>query len=220
MNAAIGIMAKAPVAGEVKTRLCPPLTPDEARDAAADMLADVAATVGMVDATLWCVHTGDPALLRAHLPVGTALLAQRGERLGERLSAAQEDLHAHGYDRVLLVGGDCPTLDRRDLAAALALLDDHDVVIGPAVDGGYTAIGSRRPCPSLFDVQMSTERVLTETVALARAGGLSVARIAVRADLDTAEDLVSALAAGWLHHAPRTAAVARRVRAAAAPSDR
>ncbi len=215
MSAAIGIMAKAPVLGEVKTRLCPPLTPAEARDAAVAMLTDCATTIETLDATLCCVHTGDPALLRVHLPAGTALLPQRGTGLGERLAAAQADLHARGHDRVLLIGGDCPTLDRAHLAAALALLDDHDVVLAPAVDGGYTAIGSRRPDAALFAVQMSTDRVLEETLAAARAASRSVAVTAVRGDLDTADDLVAALEAGWLDHAPHTATVARRIRAVA-----
>lgn len=220
MTAAIGVMAKAPVAGEVKTRLCPPLTPQQAREAAVAMLADSAQTVAAVDAAAWCVHTGDPALLRAHLPAGTALLAQRGAGLAERLAAAQADLHARGHDRVLLIGGDCPTLDRDDLVAALAVLDDHDVVLAPAVDGGYTAVGTRRPCAALFAVEMSTDRVLDETVARARAAGLSVGVTAVRGDLDTAEDLVAALDAGWLRHAPRTAAWARRVRAGTSTAGR
>jgi len=208
MRSAIGLMAKAPVVGGVKTRLCPPMRPDQARDAAVAMLQDAAEQARATGADVWCVHTGDPALLTPHLPPGTSLLLQRGEGLAERLAAAQRDLHAAGYDRVLLVGGDCPTVDTTYLAAGLDALADHGVVIGPAADGGYTLIASTRPTPSLFTITMSTDRVLDDTIARAEGAGLRVHLLGPRGDLDTVEDLLLALDAGWLAGAPRTARLA------------
>ncbi len=211
MRSAIGLMAKAPIAGQVKTRLCPPLQPEAARQAAIGMLHDAAEQARATGADLWCVHTGDPALLAPHLPEGAALLSQRGEGLAERLAAAQQDLHAAGYDRVLLVGGDCPTADAAYLSTGLASLTHHDVVLGPSVDGGYTLVGSSRPTPTLFDVTMSTTRVLQHTVARAERDGMTIHLLDRRGDLDTVDDLIGALDSGWLATAPLTAALAAQL---------
>ena len=151
MRAAIGLMAKAPIDGQVRTRLCPPLEPHEACAAAMSMLRDGADAQGAIGADPWCVHT----------------------------------------------------LDTDYLAAAIAALVDHEVVLGPAVDGGYSLIGSSRPTPTLFAVTMSTDAVLEDTIARA-AAGLRVRLLAERGDLDTLQDLVIAMDAGWLAHAPRT----------------
>lgn len=208
MRSAIGLMAKAPVVGQVKTRLCPPMSPGQALAAAVAMLRDAAEQADATGADVWCVHTGHPSLVAPHLPPETSLLRQRGDGLAERLAAAQHDLHAAGYDRVLLVGGDCPTVDTSYLMGALEALSDHAVVLGPAADGGYTLIASTKPTPALFAVTMSTTGVLEDTVARAEAEGLGIHLLEARGDLDTVEDLLLALRSGWLAAAPRTAAVA------------
>jgi uncharacterized protein len=208
----VGIMAKAPLAGAVKTRLCPPLTAEEARDAAVAMLRDCADATSRTTADLWCVHTGAAGDLAPHLPAGSCLLLQRGDGLAERLAAAQDDLHGEGYHGVILVGADCPTLDADYLRDAVRALDDHEVVLGPATDGGYTLIGSRQPTPELFEVRMSTSQVLQETVARAHEAGHTPHLLAPRSDLDTVGDVLDALEAGWLDQAPRTRALADRLR--------
>jgi uncharacterized protein len=205
--AAIGLICKTPAAGAVKTRLCPPLAGEQAAMVAAAMLADTAANAAATGHDLWCVYAGDPDGLPALLPGGARLLAQRGDNLARRLAAAQTDLHGRGYERVLLLGGDCPTVEPAYLAEAVAALRDHDVVLGPAVDGGYTLIGTRRAEPALFDVEMSTPHVLSETLSRAAAVGLRAWSLAPRRDLDTADDIAAALAEGQLDAAPRTAAL-------------
>ncbi len=212
MTAAIGLMAKAPVPGEVKTRLCPPLDPAEACEAAVGMLRDCVDTVSVTDAVVWCVHTGRQDQLAPHLPTGTRFLRQRGQGLAERLAAAQQDLHDHGYDGVVLVGADCPTLDAAYLREAVSALRGSTVVLGPSTDGGYNLIGSGRPIPSLFEVRMSTGDVLDETVARAQAAGLTTRLLTPRTDLDTVDDVLAARHAGWLEHAPRTRELAERLR--------
>jgi uncharacterized protein len=200
VRAAIGLVAKAPVAGKVKTRLCPPCTPEEAAEIATALLLDTAASAAATGHDVWCVHLGDPAGQER---------AQRGADLGERLAGAQADLHGRGYDRVVLLGADCPTVEPALLAAAVAALDGADVVLGPARDVGYTLIGTAVPRPEvLVDVEMSTPRVLADTLARAEAAALRVALVAERHDLDTVADLAAALAAGQLDHAPRTRAAA------------
>jgi glycosyltransferase A (GT-A) superfamily protein (DUF2064 family) len=155
------------------------------------------------------VHAGAPTALRALLAGDVGMVAQRGAGLAERLAAAQADLHAAGYGRVLLIGADCPTLDAAYLRDAAGLLDRAEVVLGPACDGGYTLIGSRAPEPGLFEVTMSTPRVLRDTQARARALGRSTALLDPRHDLDVIADFAAALAAGQLDHAPRARRWAR-----------
>lgn len=206
MSTVLALIAKAPVAGEVKTRLCPPLTPDQAARVAAALLLDVAAAAGRTGHEVWCVHAGPPASLARLLP-GVPLLAQRGDGLAQRLANAQGDLHADGYDRVVLVGADCPTLSTGDLEAALRLLGTADVVLGPAEDGGYTLLATSAPEPGLFDgVAMGTSQVLAQTVAQAGLLGLSVALTGRRYDVDTAADVRAAHRAGQLDAAPCTLA--------------
>jgi len=208
---AIGVIAKAPVARQVKTRMCPPLTPDEAAALAAALLADTVATARDSGADVWAVTAGTAAGFSGVLPPELPHLAQRGDGLAARLAAAQADLFARGYERVLLLGGDCPTVPAAHLRSALALLEDADAVLGPARDGGYTLVATARPLAVLFaGVPMSTGHTLTATLAAAHGAGLRTALLPPRHDLDTIADLRAALAAGELASAPATLAAVRR----------
>jgi rSAM/selenodomain-associated transferase 1 len=205
---AIAVVAKAPVPGHVKTRMQPALSAAQAADLAAAMLADVTAAARATGAQVWWSYAGVRAVLDALRPADVRLLAQVGDGLGPRLAHAHTTLHGHA-DRVLLVGADCPTLDAAALCAAIALLDDHDLVLGPADDGGYTLAGTRAPAPSLFTaVPMSTAHTAVDTLAEARRLGLRAVVTAARPDLDRVSDLRDALAGGWLASAPRTRALA------------
>jgi len=202
------VVAKAPVPGQVKTRLTPALTPQEAAAVARALLADTLANAGRVRADRWCVYAGCRAEVARGVPADVALLEQVGETFAQRLAAAQGALFARGYDRVVLLGADCPTVGPGDLGRALQELEVADVVLGPARDGGYTLLGARAPDAGLFlGVPMGTGTVLAATVGRARALGLSVALTPPRHDLDTVEDLRAASAAGELRGAPATTAL-------------
>lgn len=139
---------------------------------------------------VWCVGTGDRATLERALPVPLPMLEQRGSGLAERLAAAQADLFGCGYGRVLLLAADCPIVGPGYLAAAIARLDDAEVVLGRAADGGYSLIATRSPTPELFDgVPMSTGHTLDATIAAARHAGLDTVVLPSRRDLDTPGDL-------------------------------
>ncbi|MGH8895858.1 MAG: TIGR04282 family arsenosugar biosynthesis glycosyltransferase [Egibacteraceae bacterium] len=212
MKVAVGLIAKVPEAGRVKTRLCPPLTPPEAAELAAAMLADTLAAAVSSGADPWCVYDGDERLLARHLGLPVPLLCQTGGGLEARLAAAQAELFACGYDRVLLLGADCPTVSGAYLREAIDALADADLVLGPAVDGGYTLIGTNAPSLALFDgVPMSTDRVLTDTVERAVRQRLRTRLLAWRHDLDTVADLAEARASGQLAHAPATLAALDRL---------
>jgi rSAM/selenodomain-associated transferase 1 len=147
MSAALIVIAKAPVAGSVKTRLCPPCTPAQAaelaRAALLDTLAAAAATRRAGRRVL--LLDGQPG---PWLPEGFEVVPQRGFGLAERL--------AHGFADVggpaLLVGMDTPQVQPGTLDAGLTALDDGaDAAFGAALDGGYWAIGLRHPDPGVFE---------------------------------------------------------------------
>lgn len=189
--ATLAVIAKAPVAGRVKTRLCPPCTPAEAAALAEAALRDtLAAMAGVPGVDRVIVLDGAPGPWRTDERV----IAQRGGGLDERLAAAFEDLDGAP---ALVVGMDTPQLTPALLAGALAALEDHDAVLGPVADGGYWCIGLRRPDPlALLGVPMSTGRTGAAQRARLGALGLRVAEAGALVDVDTIEDAahVAALA--------------------------
>ena len=200
MSAALVVIAKAPVAGQSKTRLCPPLDPQQAATLAEAALADtlqaVAWTPGAARRVL--VLDGEPG---PWLPDGFELIAQRGARFGERLANAVHDVGA----ALLMVGMDTPQLTRAQLADALERLEEPavDAVLGPTPDGGYWAIGLSVPEPSVFDdVPMSTAQTGAAQRARLDALGLRTARLETLRDVDTFEDaLAVATLAPWTRFA-------------------
>lgn len=212
---AIVVFAKRPEPGRVKTRLCPPFTPDQAVDLYRAMLADVlevtadaAARLGL-DAVLAVSPAGACAELARSAPPAYRVVAQRGEDLAARMATAVAEQAAAGRDRILLRGSDSPALAGQVVAEAVAALDDHDLVLCPDRDGGYNLVGLRRPAPGLFDHPMSTERVLDDTLAGAARLGLRAHVQPARFDIDTAEDLrllAAVRAEGGVAPCPRTLA--------------
>jgi 2-phospho-L-lactate guanylyltransferase (CobY/MobA/RfbA family) len=143
------------------------------------------------------------------LAPGFDLLAQGGGDLGDRLAACLADLLRAGADRVAMVGADTPHVPPASYRRAFALLDQADVVLGPALDGGYYLVAAKASRPELFvGVPMGTEMVLAETLTRAVRGGLAVALLPPLRDLDRVEDLTAAVAAGELDGAPATRAAA------------
>jgi rSAM/selenodomain-associated transferase 1 len=214
---ALAVIAKEPVAGLAKTRLVPALGTAGAARAAAAMLADTLAAVRASGAEPWLCFTPAAARERlGRLAPGFGLLAQAAGDLGDRLAACLADLLAAGADRVAIVGADTPHVPQASYRRAFALLDDADVVLGPALDGGYYLVAAKAARPELFvGVPMGTEIVLAETLARAASDRLVVALLPPLRDLDRVEDLAAALAAGELASAPATLAAATDLLAAA-----
>ncbi len=215
MRGAIVVMAKRPAPGQVKTRLSPPFSPEQAAAFYREMLADVLAATDQIAKrlSLWPVLAVSPADARSELagmaPPGYQVVAQRGANLAARMAWAVAEQAAAGCDRILLRGSDSPTLDLETLEGALSALEDHDLVLCPDRDGGYNLVGLREPAPGLFDHPMSTARALDDTLAGARALGLRVHLMAPRFDVDRVEDLrllASARAEGRGALCPRTLA--------------
>jgi hypothetical protein len=115
--------------------------------------------------------------------------------LGARMLAGFDAAFDAGHGKVIIIGSDCPGIDTDYLREAFAALDEHDVVIGPALDGGYTLLGMRTLAPALFeDVAWSTAEVLPTTLDRAEAAGLTVHQLTPLSDVDYLEDW---LGYGW-----------------------
>jgi uncharacterized protein len=191
-------MTKAPRAGQVKTRLSPPLTPVEAAELnrcfLRDMTGAISVTVGERNAAGCAVYTPEGAAetYAEIIPASFHLLPQRGEELGERMSLAVEDLFQLGFSSVCLIGSDSPTIPPRIFSEAVTILEgqENTVVLGPTKDGGYYLVGLNSHGPSLFqDIAWSTEKVLEQTCARARQMNLKVHLLPRGYDVDDAVTL-------------------------------
>jgi len=186
----IAILAKAPVAGAVKSRLIPALGADGAAELAARMLdhaVGVACRAAIGPVVLWAAP--DPtdrqfhSLQRKH---AITLARQPDGDLGARMHAA---IVAAGAP-VLVIGADCPALTAEHLGAAALALKDRDAVVVPAEDGGYVLIGLRKPAPLLFsDMTWSTPSVMAETRKRLTALGLTWRELDALWDVDRPEDI-------------------------------
>ena len=203
---ALVVIAKEPVPGAVKTRLASILGADGAARAAAAMLADTLAAMAEVDAEPWvCFAPADAGRRMARLAPGCRLLAQVEGDLGDRLAGCFAALLRGGAERVVIVGADTPQVPGATYQAAFALLDQVDVVLGPAQDGGYYLVGAKAALPELFvGVPMGTDAVLEVTMRRAVRRRLRVGTVPTLRDLDQLEDLQAALAAGELDTSPHT----------------
>jgi uncharacterized protein len=211
-------MTKAPRAGRVKTRLVPPLTPEEAAELNKCFLRDTAAAIssacsenlrpptaangrlhpGAQGAPQRCepvaVYTpvGAESVYADVLPTDFSLLPQRGDKFGERLYLAIEDLFKCGFDSVCLIDSDSPTVPAENFAEAVELLSTSDdrVVLGPSDDGGYYLIGVKKPHQHLFEqIDWSTERVLNQTIQRANEMGVEVKLLPTGHDVDDGASL-------------------------------
>ena len=196
MSTAIVVMAKAPVAGLVKTRLIQALGADGAARLAHRLLVHTLDAVLEFKADYWelCVSpsTQHPAFKQATVNAGERLqLTLQGEGdLGERMHRAFKRL-LQTHDKALLIGTDAPALNTHCLQLAEATLDDNDAVFIPAMDGGYALVGLTRPLPLLFEAMpWSTSQVMAETRSRARQAQVKWAELASVHDIDEPADLV------------------------------
>ena len=181
---ALLVIAKAPVPGRVKTRLTPPCRPADAAALAAAALADTLAAVVRArrPARRVLVLDGEPG---SWVPPGFEVLRQRGDGLAARLAAAFSDVGGPA----LLIGMDTPHVTPDVLDSGLRALDGADAAFGPALDGGYWAIGLRRPDPAVFrGVPMSAPT--TGAVQRARLAALRLRTVELPPllDVDTIAD--------------------------------
>ncbi len=196
-SVAVGIFCKTPAAGLSKTRLSPPLRPDECSALSACFIRDLAATIHGLsldgDVAPYAVYTpaGTEPALRALLPPSFSLLLQCDGDFGTRLLRATADLLAAGHAGAILVNADSPTLPASILRAAVDAVHDRDaVVLSPAIDGGYTLIGLSRPHARVFaDIPWSTPEVHRLTIERAAEIGVPVVNVPGWYDVDDRQTL-------------------------------
>jgi uncharacterized protein len=194
---AVAIVCKTPAPGQSKTRLSPPLRPEECAAVSTCFIRDLSATIAELSkdgvAIGHAVYTplGSERALRALLPEGFGLTLQCDGGFGERLWQGITDLLDAGHGGAILINSDSPTLPLSILRAAVdAVRQGDNVVLSPAFDGGYTLIGLSRPHRRLFeDIPWSTSQVYRLTLDRAREIGLPVVNVPGWYDVDDAASL-------------------------------
>jgi len=198
----IAVFAKAPVAGEVKTRLAPVLGAEGAARLHALLVRRALATaiasgVGRVE--LWCApDESHPFFAACAQEFGVPLLGQQGRDLGERMCHAFDRAFASG-SALIVIGSDCPALEREHLVAAATALQSNGPVLVPAEDGGYVLIALVQPVPRLFeDIAWGSADVLSATRSRLAAANVSHVEEAPLWDVDRPEDYARLVQTGWL----------------------
>jgi rSAM/selenodomain-associated transferase 1 len=236
---AIAVMAKSPRAGKVKTRLCPPLEPEEARAMSAAFLRDItenlraAAKEAPIDGWIAYAPEGTAHLFDGLLAEGTGLLLADGspamppdvQAFGRSLLHATQAMFAMGYGAAVVLNADSPTLPTARLVqtATHLLRPGSRAVLGPADDGGYYLLGMQTVQPRLYgDITWSTDLVAQQTRERAAEIGLSLVELPCWYDVDDRaalhrllDDLHSPPLAEVPWRAPATAAYVAQLELAA-----
>lgn len=207
MSNALVLFMKAPRPGTVKTRLTPRVTMDEAAELYRAFILDTLhlaqhlaqRTTGATLFVAWTPDDGQAELTAALGDPEVNWLRQRGRHLGKRMSNAFAALRQDGWEKTVVLGGDSPLIPPAYVEEAFEALDRHDVVLGPADDGGYCLIGlgcldRRKNADGRYDrlfesIHWGTGRVLRQTRAAIRSCGLSCHELPVWHDVDRPADL-------------------------------
>jgi rSAM/selenodomain-associated transferase 1 len=197
LKEALVVIAKAPREGEVKTRLSGALSPPEARRLYVAFLSDTFALMEDVreerenlGLALCYTPEGEEAAFEDVEREGSLMIPQRGENLGERLTNCFADLFDLGFESVVVIGADSPTLPGEYVFDAFECFEtDDDVVVGPADDGGYYLVGMRKLHRRIFeDIPWGAAGVLDATIERAREAELNLVLLPEWRDVDTPED--------------------------------
>jgi rSAM/selenodomain-associated transferase 1 len=187
------VVAKAPARGQTKTRLGATIGLDAAAEFYQCLLLDVldiARRLDDITPAIAYLPYGSEAFFREIAP-DFELILQQGDDLGARLDHVLTLCLRNGYTKAAVMSSDTPLIDPNAIAQAFAALDDgYDVALGPCDDGGYYLMALKSPQPDILrPIQMSTPRVLQDTLAAAAQRGLRVALLPPTSDIDTANDL-------------------------------
>jgi rSAM/selenodomain-associated transferase 1 len=196
----IAVLGRAAVPGGAKTRLIPAVGAEVAA-ALQTHLTELAlrrACASQAHVVLWLAGVVDDPLMQLTNELDVEVRPQPDGDLGDRMLAALR--HAQACDRRgIVIGTDCPAQSSADLERAGALLADYDVVLQPALDGGYVLIGMAQPRPEIFAAMpWGSDAVLAMTRERIRSLGLRHTELRALPDLDRPDDIAVALEQGWI----------------------
>lgn len=181
------VFQKNEVLGKVKTRLAAGLGEKRALEIYRLLLDKTYFALSTISVPIW-TYFSDFIPENPTYPACNRML-QVGQDLGERMKKAFAACFESGMVKIVLIGTDCPSLEGKHIIQAFEALDQSDLVLGPARDGGYYLIGMSRNADFLFEgISWSSELVLSQTLALAAAQGLQTSLLPVLEDIDTLED--------------------------------
>lgn len=198
MKGAMLIFTKNAVAGKVKTRLAKTIGPERALAVYRSLLRHTKAVTEDLPMDKWVFYADFIAADDLWTDSQYAKRLQQGRDLGERMKRAFCEVFEQEYEKAVIIGTDCPQISERILLAAFDKLEQADVVIGPAHDGGYYLLGLRQVHESLFEgIHWSTADVLPETIRRCRQADLRVELLETLHDIDEEADLEATGYALW-----------------------
>jgi len=210
LKKAMLVFAKRPLPGKVKTRLVPPLSPEDAADLYQCMLADVLGMAAKLPGLFLCLFYEETEGAHEYftgIAPGMTSLPQRGKDLGEKMADAFCVVFAMGYEAAVVIGTDAPDLPPYYIEETFGRLESGkcEAVFGPCEDGGYYLLGITRLHRVLFrDIPWSSGAVLRESLKRAEEVGIDVSLLPMWHDVDTAADLERPELLAEENEAPRT----------------
>jgi hypothetical protein len=183
------VFAKEPVVGQVKTRISKTHGTELALSIYKELLSITALEIDSVDHHVAFAGSNDPASLKSIFPKAGSFFKQSGKELGSRLKNAFVRFFDKAYDGICAIGCDCPALSADDISQSFTLLERNDVVIGPAMDGGYYLIACKPRGLAVFNASAwGTNHLLEETIGLCVGNRLQYALLEKKFDIDTFKD--------------------------------
>ncbi|MDA0673509.1 MAG: TIGR04282 family arsenosugar biosynthesis glycosyltransferase [Cyanobacteria bacterium] len=193
------LFTRYPIVGTTKTRLIPHLGAEQAADLQRQMteyMVDMTSPLRRSDRCTMAVYFTDSSLSQMQAWLGPQLTyrPQQGRDLGQRLHHAFSHSFGAGFERVVVTGSDCPAITPDHVEQAFHQLGNHDLVLGPALDGGYYLVGLSRRCAELFQgITWGSDQVFAQTVAIAQRLNLAWTALEPLRDIDRPEDLTTFL---------------------------
>jgi rSAM/selenodomain-associated transferase 1 len=195
MKNALIIFVKTPVAGLVKTRLQPQISPEDSAELYTAFLKDIDHKFyDRDDFDSWYAVSPENfqnEVLAQIIHLDNYFL-QEGKNLGECMNNAFQAMFMKGYEKIVLIGSDLPSITTDIVSQALQNLESKDCVIGPSKDGGYYLIALNSPMSALFEnLPWSSSEVLEKTIEILDKNGLTYTLLSEFEDIDTNKELVS-----------------------------
>ncbi|OGP31931.1 MAG: hypothetical protein A2073_06345 [Deltaproteobacteria bacterium GWC2_42_11] len=197
-ESAIAVMLKAPAAGQVKTRLVPPLTNRQSAGLYRCFIKDIFARLAVINIDIFAAYTpsGTRDIIKKLVGKDARPVLQKGNNLGERLENVFRALFKKGYKKVAVIGSDSTDIPIEYIKRAFDEVEEGKIVFGPAEDGGYYLIAMHRLCDIFKDIPWSTDKVLYKSLKTARRKGIETFLLPCWHDIDTYNDLKKLVPAG------------------------